>query len=198
VLGYSLGFVGIVVLLGPALIRIVDPFAPDASMKAGEGLAHDSVELRRQRRLPLRNKFTVLPNRGLIGGALILLLLLPVFFMVSQHELARGIYVRLVPQHHSGPDEVCLLGPVVVTVRQHGSVTQLFLDGTEVRRERLEEALKSELARRANWEVFVEGDDSVSFADPMFVVDAINTLHAKAVIMTPRLKEQMAKTCASR
>jgi biopolymer transport protein ExbD len=129
---------------------------------------------------------------------MILLLLLPVFVMVTQHELARGIYVRLTPRHHPGPDEICLLGPIVVTVRQHGSVTQLFLGGTEVSHERFEEALKSELARRANWEVFVEGDDSVSFADPMYAVDAINTLHAKAVILTPRLKEQLAKACSSR
>jgi len=129
---------------------------------------------------------------------MILLLFLPVFFMVTQHELARGIYVRLMPRHRSGPDEVCLLGPVVVSVRQHGSVTQLFLGGTEVSREGLEEALKSELGRRANWEVFVESDDSVSFADPMFVVDGVNALHAKAVILTPRLKEEMAKACPSR
>jgi biopolymer transport protein ExbD len=197
-LGYSLGVVGIVVLLAPALIRAVDSFAPDVSMKMGAGLAHDSVEVRRQRRLPLKERFTFLPNRGLVGGAMILLLLLPVFFIVTQHELARGIYVRLAPRHHPGPDEICLLGPVVVTVRQHGSVTQLFLGGTEVSHERFEEALKSELARRANWEVFVEGDDSVSFADPMYAVDAINTLHAKAVILTPRLKEQLAKACSSR
>jgi biopolymer transport protein ExbD len=190
-LGYSLGVVGIVVLLAPALIRTVDPFAPDVSMKMGAGLAYDSVEIRRRKRLPLKPKFTFLPNRGLVGGAMILLLLLPVFFMVTQHELARGIYVRLLPRHHAGPDEICLLGPLVVTVRQHGSVAQLFLGGTEVSRERLQEALKSELARRANWEIFIEADDSVSFADPMYVVDAINTLHANAVILTPRLKERL-------
>lgn len=86
----------------------------------------------------------------------------------------------------------------MVTVRQRGSVIQLFLGRTEVKRERLEEALKAELARRADWEVFVEGDDLVSLADAMDVVDAITTLHAKAVILTPKLKEQMAKSCSSR
>jgi hypothetical protein len=44
---------------------------------------------------------------------------------------------------------------------------------------------------------FVESDNSVSFADPMFVLDAINALHAKAVILTLRLKEEMAKACPS-
>jgi hypothetical protein len=129
-LGYSLGVVGIIVLLAPVLIRTVDPFAPDASLKMGEGLAHDSVELRRRRRLPLRRKFTVLPNRGLVGGAMILLLLLPVFFVVMQHELARGIYVRVTPRHYAGPDEICSEGPIVVTVNQRGSASELLINGT--------------------------------------------------------------------
>jgi hypothetical protein len=51
---------------------------------------------------------------------------------------------------------------------------------------------------RAHWEVFVEGDDTVSFADLMFAIDTINGLHAKALILTPRLKEQVAKACPSR
>jgi biopolymer transport protein ExbD len=197
-LGYSLAVVGVFVLLGPTLIRLVDSYAPDASMKMGDGLAHQSVEFRRQRRLPLGRKFATLPNRGLVGGTMILLLLLPVFVMVTQHDLAKGIYVRLVPRHHSGPDENCLEGQIVVAVKRHGEVTQLFLNGNEVSRERLERALKSKLAGRANWEVFIEGDDSASFADPMFAIDAIDSLHAKAVILTPKLKDEMAKACPSR
>jgi biopolymer transport protein ExbD len=197
-LGYSLAGVGVALLLAPTLIRMVDSYAPDASMKMGGGLAHESVEFRRQRRLPLGRKFATLPNRGLVGGTMILLLLLPVFVMVTQHDLARGIYVRLVPRHHSGPDENCLEGPIVVAVKQHGEVTQLFLNGTEVGRERLEQALKSRLAGRVNWEVFIEGDDSASFADPMFAINAVNSLHAKAVILTPELKDEMAKACPPR
>lgn len=196
-LGYSLGFLGLVVLLQPALVRIAGSFAPDVSMKMGACLAHDSVELRRRRRLPLERKFCFLPNRGFIGGAMIFLLLVPVFVMVTYHDRARGFYVRLVPRHQSSFDEVCQLGPVVVTLRQHGSVTQLLLGGAEVSGERLQEALKSQLAPRATWDVFVEADDSVLLEGPMSVVNAINALGAKAVILTPRLKEQMAKDCAS-
>jgi len=193
--GYSLVIVGIVVLLAPALIRMIDPVAPDASMKMGANLTHDSVEVRCKRRLPLREKFSFLPNRGLVGGAMILLLLVPMFVMVTEHDLSRGIYVRIVPRHHSGPDENCLDGPIVVAVRQHGNSSQLLLNGTAVDGEQLEAALKSELAGRANWEVFVEGDDAAEFAKPMFAVDVINSLHAKAVILTPRLREQMGKGC---
>jgi biopolymer transport protein ExbD len=192
-LGYSFAVVGVVVLFAPTLIRMVDSYAPDASMKMGEGLAHESVELRRQRRLPLGRKFATFPNRGLVGGAMILLLLAPAFVMVTQNDLASGIYVRLIPRHHSGPDDICLAGPIVVTIRQQGSVIKVLLNGIEVSREEFERALKSKLAERANWEVFVESDDTLSFADPMYAIDAINDLHAKAVILTPKLKRQMAE-----
>jgi hypothetical protein len=103
-------------------------------MEMGEGLAHESIERRRQRRLPLRRKFSALPNRGLVGGAICLLLPI-VFFMVTQHDPARGIYVGLVTRRHSGPDEICLEGPIVLTINQHGSVSKLLLNGTEVSRE---------------------------------------------------------------
>ena len=190
-LGCSLAVIGVVVLLAPTFVRMGGSYAPDASMKIGEELAHESVECRRQRRLPLERKFTMLPNRGLVGGALILLPLVPVF-MVTQHDLARGIYVRLAPRDHSGPDGICVAGPIVVTINQHGSLSTLRLDGTEMSREELEQSLKSKLSKRANWEVFVEGEDSVSFADPMYAIDIINALHAKAVILTPKLKRQIA------
>jgi biopolymer transport protein ExbD len=197
-LGYLLAAAGVLTLFAPLLYRSADPCAPDASMRMGESLAHESVELRRQRRLPLRRRFTVLPDRGLVGGAAILLLLLPVFVMVTEHELSRGIYVRLVPRHQSGPNENCIEGPIVVDVKQSGTVSRLFLDGTQVDREHLEQELKSKLAGRADWDVFIEGDDAVLFADPMSAIDAINALHARAVILTPKLKEQMAKACPSR
>jgi biopolymer transport protein ExbD len=197
-LGYLLAVAGVIVLLAPGLIRMVEDYAPDASMKMGEGSAHVSVEFRRQQRLPLGRKFTVLPNQGLVGGTMILLLLVPVFVMVTQHDLARGIYVRLIPRRYSGPDEACLAAPIVVTIKQHSAVNKLFLDGTEVSREGLERVLKSKLSERANWEVFVEGDDSVPFADPMYAIDVINTLHAKAVLLTPKLKRQVTESCPLR
>jgi biopolymer transport protein ExbD len=197
-LGDSLAAMGVVMLLAPGFIRMLDSYAPDASMQMGEGLAHESVEFRRQRRFPLRRKFTVLPNRGVVGGATILLLLIPLFVMVTQHDPKRGIYVRLVPRHPSGPDELCLEVPIVVTINQRRSVSKLLLNGTEVCGEDFEGALKSKLAQRANWEVFVAGDDSVLFADPMYAIDVINDLHAKAVILTPRLKRQMAESCRPR
>ena len=188
---------GVTLLLAPSLLRVFDSYAPDASMKMGEGLAHESVELRRTRRLPLKKRLSVLPNRGLVGGVVMLLLLIPMFLMVVRQE-SNGIYIRLTPRRGRGPDENCLVGPIVVKVEPRDASRQMLLNGTEVGREQLERALRAKLSTRANWEVFVEGDDSVPFADPMYVIDVINALHAKAVILTPKLRRQMTDSCPPR
>ena len=71
-----------------------------------------------------------------------------------------------------------------MTVVSHSDATRMLLNGKEINREELAPALKAALAERANWEVRVEGDDSVPYADPMYVVDVVNSLYAKAVILT--------------
>ena len=69
----------------------------------------------------------------------------------------------------------------------------MLLNGAGLSREDFEQALKSKLSWRAKWEVFIEGDDSISFSDSMYAVDVINALHAKVIILTPKLKRQMAE-----
>lgn len=197
-LGHLLIVGGVVLVLAPTLLHMLDNYAPDASMSMGGGLSYESVEHRRRRRLPLKKRFSMLPNRGLIGGPVILLLLILMFLLISPQE-SRGIYIQLTPRHGRGPNENCLAGPIVVTISQHGSLSKLLLNGTEVSRQEFERALKSKLAERAEWEVFVEGDDSVSFADPLYAIDVVNDLHAKAVILTPKLEQQIAeKGCPPR
>lgn len=122
-----------------------------------------------------------------------LFLLIPAFLMVTENNSpAKGIYVRLAPRHYSAQDENCVEGPIVVTVKRRSDATRLLLNGKEISQEELAPALKTALATRANWEVHVQGDENLAYADPMYVVDVINSLHAHAVILTPKLKEQIA------
>ena len=79
-----------------------------------------------------------------------------------------------------------------MTVVSHNDAARMLFNGKEINREELAPALKAALAEQANWEVHVEGDDSVPYADPMHVVDVVDSLYAKAVILTPQLKEQIA------
>lgn len=196
VLAYSLMLLGGALIVAPVLARIIGGFAPDPSLKLGGSLEHESVEMRRQRRLPLRRKFAALPDRGLAGGAVVLILLVPMFMMVTRHSPAWGVYLRLAPRYHPEADQNCLEGPIIVTVKQHGVARQLILSGVKVSQEDLERALSLKLAGRAEREVFVEGDDSMLLADLTSAIDRINSLQANAVILTPKLKQQMAKNCS--
>ena len=196
-LGYALALGGVALIFAPILVRMVGSYAPDASMKLGQDLAYESVEFRLRKRLPLKRKLSVLPNRGLVGGAVVLLLLIPMFLLVAPQP-GKGIYVELARHPGWGHDENCLAGPIVVTVKRHHESSQLHMNGTEVNRDALARVLRTSLSTRANWEVFVEGDDSVELADAMYVVDVIHALHAKAVILTPSLKREMAKDYLAR
>jgi biopolymer transport protein ExbD len=188
-LAYLLSGIGVVALVAPYLIRIAADFAPDASANAGEHFPHVSTEVRLRRRLPLRPKLSALPNRALIGGVVMLLLLLPAFLMMDQTLPAKGFYVRLTPREFQFPLEDRFEGPIVVTVVESG---QMLLNGKELTRDQLRPALKAALGRRRNWEVTVEGDDSASYADPMFAIEVINSLQARAVILPKKAKAKIA------
>jgi biopolymer transport protein ExbD len=105
----------------------------------------------------------MLPDRGLVGGAMLLLLLVPMFLIISPIE-SRGIYVRLTPQL-KGVFEHCLGGPIIVTVRRDNASNQMLLNGKRVVQQDLARNLQAELATRANWEVYVEGADPIDLGD---------------------------------
>ena len=195
--GYVLALTGMAILLWPTLSRLAEHIAPDASMTLGQNLADHSVEWRRQQRLPLKNRLVVLPNRGLVGGSAVLLLLLPMYLMLEKPD-SRGIYVGINASAGRTPDGHCLPGPIVVAVRKEGISTQLFLNGSEMTHEKLAGALRARLAVRANWEVFIEGDDAISYSDVMNAIDQITALHAKPVMLTPKLKRELGGGCPFR
>jgi biopolymer transport protein ExbD len=110
---------------------------------------------------------------------------------------SKGIYVRTTPSLHL-PDEYCLAGPIVLSLRKNGASTRTYLNGAEIKPEQLARALRAQLAARANWEVFVEGDDSLDFAESMNTIALITDLHTKTVLLTPQLKRELASQCSSR
>ena len=193
-LAYFLIAAGVVTLFATALARMVSSYAPDPSIQLGRDITTDSAELRLRHRLLLKHKLSILPDRGLLGGTLVLLLLVPTFLIVTPPS-SKGIYVRLVSSAGGRSDENCLAGPIVVRIGWRHTSTQISVNGVEVSRGSLPQVLKANLALRANGEVFVEADESVTFADSMYAIDAIHALRAKAVLLTPKLKQQLLKNC---
>ncbi len=195
ILGYLLIILAVILLITPTLATIVGSYVPDASMNLGEDLAYRSIEFRRRQRLPLRRKFSLLPNRELAGGA-IFLLVVPAFVMVIPAP-SHGIYVHLVSQVLVGLDENCMKGPIILSIKQRDTEAHLFLNGKEVDMEGLDRRLQSELAWRANREVFVDADQSLDFGVPALMFDKLNAINTTPVLLTPALRKQLAKACPS-
>lgn len=87
-LAYFLIAAGVVTLFANALARMVSSYAPDPSIQVGRDITIDSAELRLRHRLPLKHKLSMLPDRGLLGGMLVLLLLAPtVRYMLCRPKL---------------------------------------------------------------------------------------------------------------
>lgn len=192
--GYALIVAGICMFVGPTLLGAVSEIAPDASMKLGQHLAQPSIESRRRAKLRLKDKVSILPNRGLIGGVVVLLVLIPVFQSIQEPD-STGIYVQLSPQRGQGVDENCVSGPILVTVKSHDGSSRVMVNGTEIRWEALRQALITRLSSRANWEVFVDADEDVELSVPVHAFEIIRSLSAKSVILTPALKKQLADSC---
>jgi biopolymer transport protein ExbD len=195
IFGCALILAGIFTFFAPTLLSAISEIALDRSMKMGHQLVHESIELRRQQRLPLRTKFVSLPNRGLLG-VVILPLLVPVFLSLFEPE-STGIYVQLSPQLGQAVDENCLSGPILLRVKQHDGSSRVVLDGQEIQWSELRPTLISKLSGRANWEVFVEADEDVELSIPVQTFEIIRSLGAKAVILTPTLKKQLVDSCMS-
>jgi biopolymer transport protein ExbD len=81
--------------------------------------------------------------------------------------------------------------PMVIRIKNAGPAFRpnLYLNSTPVPWQILGEALKVELARRADWTVYVRGDDNISFQYVALVIDTIQGEHAKAVLLTPNTEK---------
>jgi biopolymer transport protein ExbD len=83
----------------------------------------------------------------------------------------------------------------VIIIKSDESSAKMFINGANVNAQDLPAELRRELATRAHWEVFVDADESVQFATVMYVIDTVQSLHAKAVMMTPSLRKEIAEEC---
>jgi biopolymer transport protein ExbD len=159
-------------------------------VKMGERLAHESVELRRQRcrrKLTLRRPISGLPGFGIVGGIIYALIAIVMMIMtVAFVYTPQGLWVRLlkpgaVPQN-SGP----YTDPLVILAKDGGpgQRPKLYVNSKLVSREDFDYVLKQELSRRREWIVYVGGDDAVAWQDVVSLIDAAHTDQATAYLIT--------------
>jgi biopolymer transport protein ExbD len=192
--GYALIVAGICTFVAPTLLSVISEIAPDASMKMGQDLAQPSIESRRRARLRLKDKISVLPNRGLIG-VVFLVLSVPMFLSMLGPE-SQGIYVHLSPAQRLATK--CVNDAIVITVKKHNRDIRVTVNGMGIPRNDVWQALVPKLSVRANWEVFVDADQDVDVSDLIAAVEIIRSLGAKPIILTPSLKKQLSDSCTHR
>jgi len=73
---------------------------------------------------------------------------------------------------------------------------RFFLNEQLVSREDLGQKLKEELGRRAAWTVYFEADRDSIFMDTAFAIDTIQSLGAKVIWITPKMRAEIQKSAS--
>jgi len=114
--------------------------------------------------------------------------------IVNMPPTSKGIYVVVAPQRYADVKQYPDIGTVTVRVTSRKDSVQYLLSGKEVSPEVLRKALNIELCRTSAKVVFVDGDTEANVGEVFFVVDTVNNLKAKAVLLTPKLKQELARS----
>jgi biopolymer transport protein ExbD len=115
------------------------------------------------------------------------MVMLIVMWVITQQRESRGTYVSLAAPSIAVPvmnTESALVVQVEVEDRARRKWEPNYrVQGSVVAASDLREALKRELARRSPWVVYIYGDDSVAFTDAARVIDVVNGLGARPVLV---------------
>lgn len=180
---------GIAIMLPARTVRKPVEITPEITPSPDSGRA----PLRQRRNWPLQKRLAVLPSFGLAASLIVALGVVGFRLVEASRETipATGIYVRLSVRDYNEAKKNIAVSPLVVSVvRTKNDSPQFLLNGNEIKFGNLHDALKKELSRRADWVVFVDGDNDLPFQDVVAVVDAANSLQAKCVILTPHLRQE--------
>lgn len=197
-LGLVLLGVGAVAIWTRVVMSVVSTYAPGKDVGIENGFYHQSVEQRRKARLPLREKFSVLPDRAVMFGMPVMGMML-VMVLMDLPLPSKGIFVAIAARG-SAPATVAEQ-PVVVQVektpnpnfdkeawpsRRERWAPVFRVQGQLIAESDLRRALKKELARRGDWSVFIYGDDDLPFQSVVEVVDVVNGLGGRPVLVGKR------------
>jgi biopolymer transport protein ExbD len=183
---WVLGIAGLFWILAPVAKGLAGNFATAEDVKVEPGLESKNVEARRRNRLPLRRQIAFLPDRGVVFGMPVMVMLI-VMWVITQQRESRGTYVSLAAPSIAVPvmnTESALVVQVEVEDRARRKWEPKYrVQGSVVAASDLREALKRELARRSPWVVYIYGDDSVALTDVARVIDVVNGLGARPVLV---------------
>jgi len=128
-----------------------------------------------------------LPNFGFIYGA-VLWILIFLFMIVDQRYPSHGLPIDLRTNAFvvgpKSPSEETLYVYLAPGPR-------FYINGQPVERDALRAKLQIELGHRAVWMVYFEGHPDALSVDALYAMDAIQSLGAKVIWLTPKVREQL-------
>jgi len=149
-----------------------------------------TFEERKQQRFPLGRKMPTL-NHFVLFTVILLMILWSIFVIgKTQEPFAKGFWIPIASKYYVAA-YADPAGPIIVRI---GLSSRISVNGVETKREGLRAALKAKLSRRADRIVFVDGDEDLCYSDAAEVVGVISGLKAKAVLLTPKLKQELARS----
>jgi len=142
---------------------------------------------------PLRRRLAPLPPFGLFcATTLAVAAVLPMWVLqFAFRPISKGLSISLITNRLPAARTDHWTTPLTIRIEDAGPELRpkLFLNSAPVSWERLHEALKAELVRRADWTVYVRGDDNISLQYVVLVIDTVQGEHAKVVLLTPNTEK---------
>ena len=182
--------IGIIWLLVPLISSTLESFGAGNETRMAQRFESQNAEPRH--RSSNRIKLTLVSHFPVIAiGAMLTLLILG---MIVRPPESTGVYVSISQTDLDRAWGNKLVRPLVVKVtllRPNDYVTAEFrVQGKVVKPVDLPEALKRELAVRAEWLVFIEGENDIPWQAVMTVADAAKSLRAKPVLVTEKMRPE--------
>jgi len=180
----SLITTGVLILVGSSLLFLAHGTRraeqlPPTEVAAAHG--NEPTALSNLRRLPRNELVSGLPSFALLASVVLLLVLIPFWLLVFWKAPAQGLWIFIDKISVSKPVGVAAK-PIIIRIDKEGLV---FVDGRSVSNEGFSLALKQALGRRPDWVVYLDADPDLSFQVPAAVLNTINELGARAILVTP-------------
>jgi biopolymer transport protein ExbD len=136
-------------------------------------------------------------TRRVLSGVAVVVVLIAVL-IAHGPKSSRGLYVSLTQEALvKAADQPT--GPLVVFLRVPRSFgpslpSRLYVNDRETDWRNLRGALLSQLSVRPDWVVFIDADPALPFDDLIRVVDVVNQLSAKPVLLSRKMWQQRSST----
>ena len=151
-----------------------------------------TLAYQRSRELCLRPIVSSLPSFGLIGSMTILMIFLPCWIIYAwQQPYLKGLVFYVLPQAMTQNKTMHWAEGEIGIDIYVGLSDRWYLNSKPIASVDLPAALRSELSRRADGVVYVEGDPDVNVEEVARAMDIVIGLHAKPVLLTPQTRKEL-------